>query len=205
MTTSLGREEDEVQDRSYSKCEEKLKNSPFRKPVGPLSIEQRRACKSSCATARHRQRRRVLQSCIRTSRAAAELLNTISKFPDRAGEARDPVSAYSQVQMTEAPRWMTLPEEECLEIWTRISWRQRPKGWDKMIEDPVASLEENIYGHPWARFLWARKPRTCYLKSHGEKYRHGNVFTCTKSSFVVVDLRGRYQKWSEKKQIFKTM
>ena len=140
------------------------KKSPFRKSVGPLSIEQRRACKSSCATARHRQRRRVLQSCIRTARAAAELLDTISKFPDRAGEARDPVSAYPQVQMTEAPRWMTLPEEECLEIWTRIPWRQRPKGWDKMIEDPVVSLERNLYGHPWARLLWERKTEDVLLE-----------------------------------------
>ena len=87
-----------------------------------------------------------------------------SKFPDRAGEARDPVSAYSQVQMTEAPRWMTLPEEECLEIWTRIPWQQRPKGWDKMIEDPMVSLERNLYGHPWARLLWERKTEDVLLE-----------------------------------------
>ena len=121
-------------------------------PLNNAELENR-----VCATERHRQRRRVLQSCIRTARAAAELLDTISKFPGRAGEARDPVSAYSQVKMTEVPRWWKFPEAECLEIWTRIPPRQRPKDWDKMIEDPVVPLERNWHDHPWARLLWGRQ------------------------------------------------
>ena len=59
--------------------------------------------------------------------AAAKFLDTISKLLGLAGETSDAVSAYTQVKMTEAPRLIRLPEEECPEIWIRMFPQQQTK------------------------------------------------------------------------------
>ena len=59
--------------------------------------------------------------------AAARFLGTISKLLGMAEERSDPLSAYIEVKMTEAPRLLRMPEEECPEIWIRSLPRQRPK------------------------------------------------------------------------------
>ena len=61
-----------------------------------------------------------------------------------------------QVKMTEAPRLLRLPKEECSEIWTRIPPRQRPASWNN-IDDLVVRLQRNFCGHPQAGLLWERK------------------------------------------------
>ena len=79
--------------------------------------------------------------------AAAKFLNTISKLLGMAGGASDAVSAC---KMTEAPRLLRLPKEECPKLWIRIPPRQRPKSWDK-IDDLRVPLERDLYGHPVSR------------------------------------------------------
>ena len=37
--------------------------------------------------------------------AVEKIMDTISKLPDMSGEESDAVSAYTEVKMTEAPRW----------------------------------------------------------------------------------------------------
>ena len=66
----------------------------------------------------------------------------MSKLPGMAGETCHAVSAYTQVKMTETPRLLRLPEEECPEIWIRTLPRQRPNRWDK-FGDSVVLLERN--------------------------------------------------------------
>ena len=73
-----------------------------------------------------------------------------------AGEARGAVAAYTQVKMTEAPRWLRLSEAECPEMWIRIPSRQRRDSWDKN-DDPVVPLERLFCGHPLAGLLRERK------------------------------------------------
>ena len=85
----------------------------------------------------------------------AKFLDTISKRPGMARATSDAISAYTQVKMTEAPRLLRLPEEECPEILIRIQPRQRPTTW-KNIEDPVVHLERNFCGHLLAGLLWER-------------------------------------------------
>ena len=77
-------------------------------------------------------------------------------------------SAYTQVKMTEAPRSLRMPKEECPEIWIRIPVRQRPKGWNS-IEDPVVSLERNFFGHPLASLLWERNVEEVTVEKEWEK------------------------------------
>ena len=58
----------------------------------------------------------------------------------------------TQVEMTEAPRLLRLPKEECPEIWIRIPPRQGPNSWDN-IEDPVVLLKGIQTVHPLASLL----------------------------------------------------
>ena len=53
--------------------------------------------------------------------------DTISQIPGMTGEARDAVSAYSQVNMVDASKLLQVPEAHCPEIWIRISPCQRPQ------------------------------------------------------------------------------
>ena len=67
--------------------------------------------------------------------AAAKFLDAMSKLPGMAGETSDAMSAYTRVTMTEAPRLLRMPTEECPEMWIRIPPRQISTGGDN-IEDP---------------------------------------------------------------------
>ena len=85
----------------------------------------------------------------------AKFLDTISERPGMARATSDAISAYTQVKMTEAPRLLRLPKEECPEIWIRIPPRQRPTNCNN-IDDPLVHFDRNFYGHPLARLLWER-------------------------------------------------
>ena len=87
---------------------------------------------------------------------AAEVLDASSRLPGCSGLASDAVSAYTQVEMKDAPELLRLSEEECPKIWIRIPKARRPHNWDS-IDDPVVLVERNLWSHPPAGFLWERK------------------------------------------------
>ena len=80
---------------------------------------------------------------------AAKVMEIISRLPGCAGQAADAVSAYTQVKMEDAPKLLKIPKSECPDIWIRQPRHKWPKSWSSM-EDPVVSLERNLYGHPLA-------------------------------------------------------
>ena len=43
------------------------------------------------------------------------------------------------------------------------------------MEDPVVSLERNLYGHPLAGLLWENQFEKILLKHAGRKFQIGNV------------------------------
>ena len=79
---------------------------------------------------------------------AAQVLDVISRVPVCSGQASDAVSAYTQVEMKDAPEPLHLSEEGYPKIWIR-SPKARPPSWDS-IDDPVVPLERNLFGHPLA-------------------------------------------------------
>ena len=144
---------------------------------------------TSCAPRAQRQRRRRIQSsihrarCFSVSDGSGKVLGHLLKACGYGW--KDAISAYIQVKMTEAPRWLPMPNKECPENVDHNSPRQRPEGCDD-IEDPVVLLERHLYCHPLAGLLWERKfekKKKWYLKRAGRKYRHWNVFSCTRSSY----------------------
>ena len=87
---------------------------------------------------------------------AAEVLDASSRLPGCSGQASDAVSAYTQVEMKDAPDLLRLSEEECPKMWIRIPKARRPHNWDS-IDDPVVLVERNLWSHPLAGFSWERK------------------------------------------------
>ena len=61
-----------------------------------------------------------------------------------------------QVQVEDAPRLLKIPKTACPDVWIRLPRHRWPKSWES-IEDPVAPLERNLYGHPQAVLLWERQ------------------------------------------------
>ena len=57
--------------------------------------------------------------------------------------------------MEDAPQLLKIPTSECPEIWIRLPQHKYPKSLSS-IEDPMVPLEQNLYGHPLAGFLWDR-------------------------------------------------
>ena len=87
---------------------------------------------------------------------AAKVMDIISRLPGCAGQAADAVSAHTQVEMKDAPKFLKIPKSECPDIWIRESRHMWPQSWFSM-EDPVVPLERNLYGHPLAGLLWERQ------------------------------------------------
>ena len=87
---------------------------------------------------------------------AAVVMGVIARLPDCAGQAADAVSAHTQVQMKDAPKFSQNPKSECPDVWIRLPRHKWPKSWS-IIEDPVGPLERNLYGHPLAGLLWGRQ------------------------------------------------
>ena len=77
------------------------------------------------------------------------------------GQAADAVSAYTQVKMEDAHKLFKNPKSERPDIWIRLPRHKWPKSWSSM-EDPVVSLERNLYGHPLAGLLWKGNLRKSY-------------------------------------------
>ena len=99
---------------------------------------------------------------------AVKIMDIISRLPCCDGQAADAVSAYTQVKMEDAHKLLKIPKSECPDIWIRLPRHKWPKSWSSM-EDPVVSLERNLYGHPLARLLWERQFEKILLKHGWEK------------------------------------
>ena len=99
---------------------------------------------------------------------AAKIMDIISRLPGCAGQAPDAVSAYTQVEMEDAPTPLKIPKSECPDIWIRLPKHKWPKSWSS-AEDPVFPLERHLYGHPLAGLLWERQFEKVLLKHVWEK------------------------------------
>ena len=95
---------------------------------------------------------------------ATKVMDIISGLPGCAGHAADAVSAFSQVNMEDAPKLLKIPKSECPDTWIRLPRHK----WSSM-EDPVVPLERNLYGHLWAGLLWERQFDKILLKYGWEK------------------------------------
>ena len=83
---------------------------------------------------------------------AVEVMDIISRLPGCDGQAADAVSASTQVKMEDAHKLLKIPKSECPDIWLRLPRQKWPKSWSS-IEDPVALLERNLYGHSLAGLI----------------------------------------------------
>ena len=95
--------------------------------------------------------------------------------PDcQVAQAADAVSAYTQVKMEDAHKFLKISKSECPDIWISLPRLKWHKSWSSM-EDPVVPLERNLYGHPLAGLLWERQFEKTLLKHAGRKFQIGNV------------------------------
>ena len=94
------------------------------------------------------------------------------------------MSAYTQVKMEDAPKLLGLPESECVAIWIRLTRSRRPKSSDD-IQGPVAALERNVYGHPWAGLLWELHFEKVLMENGWTKVKNlGRFFHAPRKSLV---------------------
>ena len=87
---------------------------------------------------------------------AAKVMHITSRLPGCGGQAAHAISAYTQVEIEDAPSLLKIPESECPDIWIRLPKHKWPKSLSS-VEDPVVLLERNLYGHPQAGPLWERQ------------------------------------------------
>ena len=70
--------------------------------------------------------------------AAAQFVDTTSKFLGMTGGASEAVSAHMQVKMIDAPRLLKLPENYYPDI--SMPSQRRPKAWDSIDDHSLAGL-----------------------------------------------------------------
>ena len=63
---------------------------------------------------------RLEQGSSASQMTAAKIIDIISRLPGCDGQAADAVSAYTQVQMEDAPKLLNIPKSECSDIWIRL-------------------------------------------------------------------------------------
>ena len=100
---------------------------------------------------------------------AAKIMDIISRLPGCARQAADAVSAYTQVKMEDAHKFLKkIPKSECPDIYIPLPEHKWPESRSSM-EDPVVLLERNLYGHPLAELLWQKQFEKILLKYGWEK------------------------------------
>ena len=114
----------------------------------PCGIDHYPAAVSSKHVERQERETRALLK----SQKSTKVMDIVSRLPGCAGQAADAVSAFTQVKMEDAPKLLKIPKSECPDIWIRLPRLKWLKSWSSM-EDPVVSLERNLYGHPLAGLL----------------------------------------------------
>ena len=115
---------------------------------------------------------------------AAKVMGVTARLPGCAGQAADAVSAYTQVKLEDAHKLLKIPKSECPDIWIRLPRHKWPKSWSG-IEDPVVSLERNLYGHPLAGLLWERQFEKVLSKHGWEKVSNWELLVRSPSKRVV--------------------
>ena len=100
----------------------------------------------------------------------------------------DAVSAYTQVRMEDAPRFLRIPKSEypyrCMDT------SQWPKSRSS-IEDSLVPLERHFYGHPLTGVLWERQFKKVLLGLGWEKSTESGISFCSSQTrIVLVGVRG---------------
>ena len=129
---------------------------------------------------------------------AAKVMDIISRLPGCAGQAADAVSACTQVKMEDAPTILKIPKSECPDIGIRLPRHILPKSWSSM-EDPVVSLERNLYGHLLAGLLWERQFEKILLKYGWEKVSNWEcLFVHREKRIILICVCGCQKNWLER-------
>ena len=130
---------------------------------------------------------------------AAKVMDNISRMPGCAGQAADAVSAYTQVKMEDAPKFLKIPKSQCPDIWIRLPRHKWPKSWSSM-EDPVVPLERNLYCHPLAGQLWERQFEKILLKYGWKKVSNWECLSVHREKGLFLYVYVDDKKISGKKQ-----
>ena len=101
---------------------------------------------------------------------AAKVMDIISRLPGCAGQAANAVSVFPR-KNGRCSKILKIPKSECPDIWIRLPQHKWPKSWSSM-EDPVVSLERNLYGQPLAVLFWERQFEIILLKHGWEKIQN---------------------------------
>ena len=108
---------------------------------------------------------------------AAEVMDIISRLPGCDGQAADAVSAYTQVKMEDAHKWLKIPKSECPDIWIRLPRHKWPKSWSSVeCRRPTCSSWTESVRSSFGRTLMVKaiweNPIEAWL---GEGFQIGNV------------------------------
>ena len=133
---------------------------------------------------------------------ATKVLDVISRLPDCAGEARDAVSAYTQVRLEDASNLLRLLRSECpvLGYVYHVLFVQNLAMKYKTL---WYHLKETLSGIHWQDYCGSENSRNSYSKKTGRKYLDGNAYLCTSkiglfiSEFVDPMKMGRQEETPE--------
>ena len=123
---------------------------------------------------------------LRPKRQQRESWLSSQDSPVVQGQAADAVSAYTPVEMEDAPKLLIIPTPQSPDIWMRLPRHKWPKSWSN-IEDPVVSLERNLYGHPPAGLLWEGQLEEVPSR-HVDGTRYRNVCASSAMSILVSEM-----------------
>ena len=126
-------------------------------------------------------------------------MDIISRLPGCDGQAADAVSAYSQVKMEDAHKFLKFPKSD--NNWIRLPRHKWPKSWFSM-QDPVVPLDRNLYGHSLAGLLLDRLFEKILLKHGWEKIPNWEcLFVHREKGLFLSVYVGNITNWLERNTI----
>ena len=126
--------------------------------------------------------------------------DTVSWLSGMSGEANenDVVSAYTQVNMSDASRLLKLPETECTTVWITHTQNCRPKRWDN-IDDSMVPKETPSPRPSIGRVAVGKKiGRAVVARKLGESTQLGTSLCSSSSSTLLIrNCRRHHNGWEK--------
>ena len=98
-------------------------------------------------------------------------------------QAADAVSAYTEVKMKDALK-LKIPKSECPDVWIRLPRHKWPTSWSN-IEDPVAPIGRNVYGHPLGPLVGKDTLRMFHWDLVGQGAELG-MLVCSQKTRIII-------------------
>ena len=116
-------------------------------------------------------------------------MDVIGRLLDCDGQADDAVSAYTQVRLEDAPKFLKIPKSECPDIWVRLP-NGKGRNHGPVWKTQSFLLSEICMVIFWQDYYGKGNLRKSYCSTVGRRFPIGNVSLFTVKRVILICVCG---------------